>query len=232
MPASINRSVKKVLGYPSNASDAEVLTDWRARLKRVCKPCWELKYCPYGPLVEQFPLAPITRAEVEEHNDYLQACLESGKLANGKRLDSSRRKIFAQMVQRSTRHLPTEIHPIVKDVSCRVFGHICPVFIAAEPLTETVDLRRSGRSIPRDVMLKVVRRDGQICQKCHEPVPDDQVEFDHVIPYSRGGTSTAENLRLVHRDCNRQKSDAIDHLLAPDPLVHFVAMHRKRKPKK
>jgi hypothetical protein len=22
----------------------------------VCKPCWELKYCPYGPLVEFFPL--------------------------------------------------------------------------------------------------------------------------------------------------------------------------------
>jgi len=21
-----------------------------------CKPCWELKYCPYGPLVEFFPL--------------------------------------------------------------------------------------------------------------------------------------------------------------------------------
>jgi hypothetical protein len=24
----------------------------------VCKPCWELKYCPYGPHVEQFPLHP------------------------------------------------------------------------------------------------------------------------------------------------------------------------------
>jgi hypothetical protein len=22
----------------------------------VWKPCWELKYCPYGPLVEYFPL--------------------------------------------------------------------------------------------------------------------------------------------------------------------------------
>jgi hypothetical protein len=24
----------------------------------VCKPCWEVKYCPYGPRVEQFPLDP------------------------------------------------------------------------------------------------------------------------------------------------------------------------------
>lgn len=29
----------------------------KPRLKHVvCKPCWELKYCPYGPLVEFFPL--------------------------------------------------------------------------------------------------------------------------------------------------------------------------------
>ena len=28
----------------------------KPRLKHnVCKPCWELKYCPYGPLVEFFP---------------------------------------------------------------------------------------------------------------------------------------------------------------------------------
>ncbi len=32
------------------------LIDWPRRVKAVCKPCWELKYCPYGPLVEDFPL--------------------------------------------------------------------------------------------------------------------------------------------------------------------------------
>jgi hypothetical protein len=30
--------------------------DAETRVKSVCKPCWEIKYCPYGPLVEQFPL--------------------------------------------------------------------------------------------------------------------------------------------------------------------------------
>lgn len=29
---------------------------WKRRVRAVCKPCWELKYCPYGPLVEEFPL--------------------------------------------------------------------------------------------------------------------------------------------------------------------------------
>ncbi len=26
--------------------------DAKRRVKSVCKPCWEIKYCPYGPLVE------------------------------------------------------------------------------------------------------------------------------------------------------------------------------------
>lgn len=36
----------------------------------VCKPCWELKYCPYGPLVEMFPGPPITRSPDEVTSDY------------------------------------------------------------------------------------------------------------------------------------------------------------------
>lgn len=31
--------------------------NWKQRVSSLCKPCWELKYCPYGPLVEDFPLA-------------------------------------------------------------------------------------------------------------------------------------------------------------------------------
>ncbi len=30
--------------------------NWNRRVKAVCKPCWELKYCPYGPIVEEFPI--------------------------------------------------------------------------------------------------------------------------------------------------------------------------------
>ena len=70
-----------------------------------------------------------------------------------------------------------------EELSCDVFGHVCPVFFVAEPLTETREGRKTARSIPREIMLKVVRRDGQICQRCYQPVPDDQVEFDHIIPF-------------------------------------------------
>jgi hypothetical protein len=36
----------------------------------VCKPCWELKYCPYGPLVELFPSPGGERSSAEIEADY------------------------------------------------------------------------------------------------------------------------------------------------------------------
>jgi len=78
-------------------------------------------------------------------------------------------------------------------------------------------------------MLKVVRRDGQICQKCNNPVLDNEVEFDHIIPFSRGGESTMENLRLIHKDCNRRKSNSLEEILHPTPIEYLFDLRRKRK---
>ncbi len=225
--------IKELLGYRTSDSEARILRDWKQRTRRVCKPCWDLKYCPYGPLVEEFPLPPGARQSATEHNEYLSACLRSGKLLDGRKLDSRRRRMFQQMVEDfDESDYPETMPSVVEDASCRVFGHMCPVFFVAEPLTETRDQRKHSRSIPRDVMLKVVRRDGQICQECHQPVPNNQVEFDHIIPYSKGGTSTADNVRLLCRDCNRKKSDSLERILSPDPIMHFIELSHKAKKKK
>ena len=121
---------------------------------------------------------------------------------------------------------------IIEDASCKVFGHLCPVYFTAEPLTETKERRKHSRTIPRDVMLKVVRRDGQICQMCFNPVPDDEVEFDHIIPFSKGGPSTVGNLRLLCYDCNRKKRDSLGEILANDPLEHLYDLQRAARKKR
>jgi 5-methylcytosine-specific restriction endonuclease McrA len=79
------------------------------------------------------------------------------------------------------------------------------------------------------VTLQVVRRDGQICQKCHKPVPDPEVEFDHTIPFSRGGRSTVDNLRVVHRQCNKKKSDSLQDLLHPQPIQQLRELQKSRR---
>jgi hypothetical protein len=102
----------------------------------------------------------------------------------------------------------------VESLACSLFGHICPVFLTAETwATETRLSRLHSRHIPRGIMLKVVRRDGQICQQCLANVPDDELEFDHVIPHSRGGPTTVENLRVLCRGCNSKKHDSLAEIL-------------------
>ena len=64
--------IKVLLGFAPDTDDKIVKKDWDERTKHVCKPCWEFKYCPYGPLVEQFPLVPSTRQEAIEHNEFLK----------------------------------------------------------------------------------------------------------------------------------------------------------------
>ena len=71
----------------------------------------------------------------------------------------------------------------------------------------------AGRDIPRDIMLKVVRRDDHVCQKCFKYVPDNELEFDHTIPVSRGGPTSVENIKLYCRSCNREKSNKLTDIL-------------------
>ena len=92
----IHDSIKSRLGYPVDQADHEVLQDWRERLRRVCKPCWELKYCPYGPLVEQSPLLPVERGVSVEHNQYIKQILNTGIVGQRSELDDERRTLYEE----------------------------------------------------------------------------------------------------------------------------------------
>src|SRR5437879_12853574 len=80
----VHPSIKKVLGVEPDADDAELLREWKKRTTTLCKPCWELHYCPYGPVVEDFPLLPPLREGKKEHNEFLRTALRTGRLASGR----------------------------------------------------------------------------------------------------------------------------------------------------
>lgn len=146
---------------------------WEERVKAVCKPCWEIKYCPYGPLVEDSPL----KLESDEQ-------------------------------------------------SCRIFGHDCPVFHCAEPFTETKELRRISREIPRVVQFRVLKRENQICSVCGNSVKDENVEFDHIIPWSKGGSSEESNIRLLCSRCNKKRGNKFeDEFLINNAQDHMREPH-------
>ncbi len=60
--------------------------------------------------------------------------------------------------------------------------------------------------IPERVRHEVWRRDGGSCVDCGSRT---RLEFDHIVPFSRGGSGTARNLELRCEACNRRKGARI-----------------------
>lgn len=60
--------------------------------------------------------------------------------------------------------------------------------------------------IPEKVRIEVWRRDGGKCARCGSR---EKLEYDHIVPISRGGSNTARNIELLCETCNRSKSNNI-----------------------
>lgn len=64
------------------------------------------------------------------------------------------------------------------------------------------------RVIPKQVKLEVWKRDGGKCARCGA---SDELHFDHIVPFSKGGTSlTVANVQLLCARHNLEKRDRIE----------------------
>lgn len=105
----------------------------------------------------------------------------------------------------------------------RVKNGLAPVIVPVDHY-EGLVVRSGSREIPLPSVIaytKMVRksqravlnrfnlylRDGYTCQYTGKQYPVNELTLDHVIPKSRGGGSTWENLVTCHRWVNHKKSD-------------------------
>ena len=73
-------------------------------------------------------------------------------------------------------------------------------------ITQDDYITKKREPIPQEVQDKVWNRDGGRCVKCGS---QENLEFDHIIPFSKGGSNTYRNLQLLCQKCNREKSNKI-----------------------
>jgi len=71
---------------------------------------------------------------------------------------------------------------------------------------EVLNKEKRSRRITQEVKDKVWNRDGGKCVECGS---NENLEFDHIIPHSKGGANTYRNIQLLCEPCNRSKSAKI-----------------------
>ena len=70
-----------------------------------------------------------------------------------------------------------------------------------------------NRGISKDARIRrnraqaVVAHHGEICWLCLKPITNGDLTMDHVVPRSKGGRTTRDNLRPAHSKCNRKRGN-------------------------
>ena len=117
----------------------------------------------------------------------------------------------------STLYFPTYVFRYIspggnKSTNCNITLNITNLNEFVEYLSELVKFRKSAAG-QRALMTsklrdEIKRRDNYTCQQCGISTfaePHLLLEIDHIIPVSKGGLSTTENLQTLCWKCNRNK---------------------------
>lgn len=90
---------------------------------------------------------------------------------------------------------------------------------------------------PAFTRFNVFLRDAWHCQYCSDMFKTHQLTFDHVIPRSRGGKTSWDNIVAACRDCNTKKGSKMPHdcgmhpMTAPrEPTIYELQETGKRFP--
>jgi hypothetical protein len=70
--------------------------------------------------------------------------------------------------------------------------------------------KRTPRDISWRLKYRVLLRDGNWCRLCGRHPPEVKIHIDHIMPWSAGGETVMENLRVLCEECNIGKGASTD----------------------
>ena len=100
--------------------------------------------------------------------------------------------------------------------------HAARVAIRIPSVIRLLEYRRIPHQTRALSRKNILLRDRNTCQYCAQVLPSSELTLDHVIPRSRGGLSTWENLVACCHICNRKKGNQ---------YVHEAGMKLLREPR-
>ena len=80
-------------------------------------------------------------------------------------------------------------------------------YYSALNLTHKYRARKSGAYVEPVNRVAVFERDAGVCHICSGPVDLRDMLLDHVIPLSKGGKHSYENVKASHARCNQSKGN-------------------------
>ncbi|MEO6911734.1 MAG: HNH endonuclease, partial [Edaphobacter sp.] len=87
--------------------------------------------------------------------------------------------------------------------------HAARVNVAMPSVIRLLEYRRIPHQTRALSRKNILLRDRNCCQYCSVVLTAGELTLDHVIPRSRGGLSTWENLVACCHDCNRRKGNQL-----------------------
>ncbi len=113
-----------------------------------------------------------------------------------------------------------EVYPAWWEGGTFIFDHGPTVQREIISLSNAAPLTTGPRA-PLSINLRaaVLARDGLVCQLCGNPIRyQSNIAIDHIIPVSKGGPDTLDNLRVAHRFCNSRRNNRewTPHCAGPD----------------
>lgn len=133
----------------------------------------------------------------------LKVNLKKGMVIKGKIIKLSRifRRYFVLQSQNGS-----QIKVFFEDI---IEESVLPVDFTKDNKEKNGKSNVSRSAISPKLRFEVLRRDKFVCQYCGACGPDVELEVDHVIPVSRGGTDEMSNLKTTCFNCNRGKGDMV-----------------------